>query len=215
MFLALSDGFWDFVREVTAYIYSVVLSVGGPGLFLIALADSSFLSVPEGNDILIVILSTGRGWDRMVYYVAMTTMGSVAGCALLYSVGRRGGMFARRRLKEEKIREFEDLYRRWGVWMVAVPSILPPPTPFKIFVLSAGLFRIPFERFIFAVALGRTIRYSMWGILAVLYGDLARHFLERNLPVVGTVLFILFVAAVTAYTVMWLRARRKAPQEIT
>ena len=63
---------------------------GGLGVMLLAIADSSFLSVPEGNDLLIVILSAGKSWGTMAYYVGMTTIGSVIGCILLYSVGRKG-----------------------------------------------------------------------------------------------------------------------------
>jgi membrane protein DedA with SNARE-associated domain len=69
-----------------------------------------------------------------------------------------------------------------------IPSILPPPTPFKVFVLSAGIFRVPFPRFLLAVIVGRSIRYFMWGILAVLYGELAREFLEENIHTVGLIL---------------------------
>lgn len=148
MFLATAEGFWGSVRVLISQLYVFIVSLGGPGLFFIALADSSFLSLPEGNDILIVVLSTGQSWQSMTYYVVMTTLGSIAGCALLYSVGRRSGTFLRKRLKEEKMKEVEALYRRWGVWAVVIPSVLPPPTPFKIFVLSAGLFRLSFVKFL-------------------------------------------------------------------
>ncbi|MDA2925868.1 VTT domain-containing protein [Acidobacteria bacterium AH-259-G07] len=213
MFLATAEGFWNSVRIFIGQLYDSAVSLGGPGLFFIALADSSFLSLPEVNDILIVVRSTGQGWEAMTYYVVMTTLGSVSGCALLYSVGRQGGAFLHRLLKKKKIKEVEILYRQRGIWTVLIPSILPPPTPFKIFVLSAGLFKIPFAKFLVAVALGRSIRYFVWGILAVLYGELARNFLEKNLPAVGTVLFLLFVAAIASYVLMRSRARKKSPRQ--
>jgi len=215
MFLATAEGFWGSVRVLISQLYVFIVSLGGPGLFFIALADSSFLSLPEGNDILIVVLSTGQSWQLMTYYVVMTTLGSISGCAVLYSVGRRGGAFLRKRLKEKRMKEMEDLYRKWGVWAVVIPSVLPPPTPFKIFVLSAGLFRLPFVKFLLSVAVGRSIRYLMWGVLAVLYGELARDFLEHNLPVVGSVLFALFVTAMVSYAIIWLRAKRKSPRHET
>jgi membrane protein YqaA with SNARE-associated domain len=214
MYLALTAGFWDWVASVAGRIYALVLTLGGPGLFFLALADSSFLSVPEGNDVLIVVLSTGQTWSRMSYYVAMTIMGSVTGCSLLYSVGRRGGGFIQRRLfKKGNGSDFGRLYRRWGMWAIIVPSILPPPTPFKIFVLSAGIFKVPFQRFFLAVVIGRSIRYFMWGILAVLYGATAKRILEENLREVGTVLFVLFVSAIVGYVIIWLRGRRNTTQE--
>lgn len=192
-------------------VYLFIVSLGGPGLFFIAIADSSFLSLPEANDILIVVLSTGQTWERMTYYVVMTTLGSVCGCAALYSIGRRGGAFLRKRLTGKRIEEVESLYDQWGVWAIVIPSVLPPPTPFKIFVLSAGLFRISFLKFLLSVFVGRSIRYFMWGALAVLYGESAKYFLEENLPVVGTVLFLLFITAMVSYAIMGLRAKRKSP----
>ncbi len=212
MFLATAEGLWSTLRAAMNHAYLLVASLGGPGLFFIALADSSFLSLPEGNDILIVVLSTGQSWGTMTYYVLMTILGSVCGCAALYSVGRRGGAFLRKRLKPERLKEVERLYGQWGIWAIVVPSVLPPPTPFKIFVLSAGLFRISWVKFLLSVAVGRSIRYFMWGTLAVLYGELAKRFLEENLPVVGTVLFLLFVTAMVSYAIMWLRAKKKSLQ---
>ena len=182
------------MREILTQLFQFIVSLGGPGLFVIALADSSFLSLPESNDILIVVLSTGQGWARMSYSVVMTILGSVCGCGVLYWVGRRGGAFLHRRVGGDKLADMEALYRRWGIWAILVPCILPPPTPFKVFVLSAGVFRIPFTSFLLAVALGRSFRYFMWGILAVLYGQLAREFIEKNLPAVGLTLFLVLSA---------------------
>lgn len=207
LFLATSVG--EYLRTAGQYIYSTALALGGPGLFLVALADSSFLSVPEGNDILIVILSTGQTWERMSYYVIMTIMGSVAGCSLLYLVGRRGENYVQKRLEGRNLNQVLQLYRRWGVWAVVIPSILPPPTPFKVFVLAAGVFGISYRRFFLAVLAGRSFRYFMWGILAVLYGEAARQFLEENIQLAGIVLFVLFLLAAITF---WYKMRRKTPQ---
>ena len=213
MFLA--EGFGHSLRVFLSKLYVVAATLGGPGLFFLAVADSSFLSVPEGNDFLIIVLSTGQSWQRMTYYVVMTTLGSVCGCALLYGVGKRGGHFVHRRVQRKRIEELEGIYRQWGIWAVVVPSIMPPPMPFKIFVLSAGFFRLPFLKFLMAVTLGRSIRYFMWGILAVVYGQLAKEFLEKNMHTVGVVLFLLFVGAIVGYLLMWTRARRKSSQQET
>ena len=208
-----TGGFWSSIRGALGYLYEIAVSIGGPGLFFIALADSSFLSLPESNDILIIVLSTGQGWPLMTYYVVMTTLGSTCGCLLLYWIGRKGGGFLGKRLKKEKIDKVRALYRQWGMWTVVVPSILPPPTPFKIFVLSAGLFGISMPKFLLAVTIGRSIRYFMWGILAVLYGEMARQFLEQNLPAVGTLLFAVLILGVTAVVLFRLRSRRKASRQ--
>jgi membrane protein YqaA with SNARE-associated domain len=211
MFLATASGFSASFKIFVGQAYELIAGLGGPGLFLIALGDSSFLSLPEGNDLLIVVLSTGQTWGWMTYYVLMTTFGSVCGCSVLYSVGRRGGKFLEKRLQGERIEEMKNLYQRWGMWSVLVPSILPPPTPFKVFVLSAGFFRIPFPQFLLSVVIGRSIRYFMWGILAVLYGEVVKVYIEENLPIVGAILLLLFIAAITSYAVKWFRDKKKSP----
>ena len=188
-------------------------ALDGPGLFLVAILDSSFLSIPEGNDILIVILSAGKSWERMAYYVGMTTLGSILGCLALYTVGRKGGNpLLKRRFSAETVEWAEKLYERFGILTVVVPSILPPPTPFKIFVLMAGVFKLPTWEFIMAVAVGRTIRYSMWGVLAVLYGQAVKEYMQQNLPLVGLVLFgilLLTLVAIAGIYIRRLRARRR------
>lgn len=209
----LATGIWDHLSRMGGHLYALALALGGPGLFFIALADSSFLSIPEANDILIVVLSIGQSWEAMSYYVLMTIAGSAAGCSLLYSVGRRGGSFLRKRLNREKMEWVRRLYQRWGVWTIVIPCLLPPPTPFKIFVLSAGVFQLSFVRFLLAILVGRSVRYFTWGILALLYGQAAQRYLEKNLHTIGTVLLVLFLAIIALY--LSLRMRKKSvPQEL-
>ena len=180
----------------------------GPGMFLVALCDSSFLSVPEVNDFLIVLLSIGRPASRVAYYVIMTTLGSVAGCLLLYSVGRRGGSaLLKKKLSAHTLERIAGLYRRYGVLTVVVPSILPPPCPFKVFVFSAGAFRLSAPAFAAAVALGRTVRYSMWGALSFFYGEAVRSFMRDNLREIGVVLFAVFVAVFALLAVLYFRRK--------
>ncbi len=183
----------------------------GPGLMLVAVADSSFLSIPEGNDFLIVIFSSGKTWSRMAYYVGMTTAGSIVGCTLLYLVGRRGGSpLLRRRFSARNVERAERLFKKYGLLTVVVPSMLPPPCPFKIFVLSAGIFRLGLHEFLIAVAIGRTIRYAMWGILAVLYGSTVKIYMQRNLPTVGVGLSAIFLLALAAILGFYIHRTRQA-----
>jgi len=186
-----------------------ITSLGGPGVLVLAIGDSSFLSVPEGNDLLIVILSAGKSWGNMAYFVSMTIIGSVLGCLLLYTVGRKGGSpMLRRRFSQENIDRAERLFKKYGLLTVVIPSILPPPMPFKIFVLSAGVFRVKAVEFLTAVVIGRTIRYSMWGILAVLYGNSVKVYMQQNLDLIGMVLFGGFALLILVTAVVCLRRLR-------
>jgi membrane protein YqaA with SNARE-associated domain len=183
--------------------------LGGLGLFIIALLDSSFLSFPQVNDILIIVLST-KYPARMTYYAGMTTAGSLVGCFLLYGVARRGGeSFLRRRLKGRYVDRALKLYQKYGLLAVLVPALLPPPVPFKVFVLLAGAAAVSPWRFGAAVVIGRGIRYFGQGYLAVLYGERAADFMREYGAQVGIGLAVL--AVVIAAVVIWLRRPQQAP----
>jgi membrane protein YqaA with SNARE-associated domain len=196
------------LKAVFLALYQLVLGLGGPGLLVLALLDSSFLSIPEGNDLLIIVLSMGGSWSNMVYYATMTTVGSVIGCSLLYWVGTRGGSYVERRLHRPRMRRIQSLYERRGVLAVIIPSLLPPPTPFKVFVLSAGAFGLAYPQFLLAVAFGRSLRYFTWGALAVMYGKRAEVFLHEHFRSVGVVVLVLILALLLWFLVLKPRVGR-------
>jgi membrane protein YqaA with SNARE-associated domain len=207
LYLAMSS--W--LMKIGEFLRSMASSLDGPGLLLIALLDSSFLSIPEGNDLLIVILSAGKPWERMAYYVGMTTAGSIAGCLLLYAVGRKGGSpLLHRKFSEKNLLRAERLFEKYGVLTVVVPSILPPPCPFKVFVLSAGVFRLRLGEFVAAIAIGRSIRYSMWGVLALFYGNAVKIFMQQNLHKIGIVLFILLATGLAVVVARYFYRSRQS-----
>ena len=180
--------------------------LGGVGLFVIALLDSSFLSFPQVNDLLVIYLSTTAP-ERMPYYAGMTTAGSLVGCLLLYGAARKGGeVFLRRRFSAARVERGMRLYQRYGLLAVLVPSLLPPPTPFKIFVLLAGAAAVAPWRFVLAIAIGRGIRYFGQGYLAVLYGERAATMVRDHGTAVGIGLAVIALVGGVAY---YAAARRR------
>ena len=146
---------------------------------------------------------------RMACYAGLTAAGSVAGCLCLYAIGRKGGStLVRRRLSPARMAWMQNICRKYGLLALVVPCILSPPTPFKVFVPSAGVFGIRLPRFVIAVGLGRLIRYSTWGILAFHYGDAVKRYMEANLVTVGITLFSIFVAGMTAALIVFCLRRR-------
>jgi len=187
------------MARFTAAIEAFALSIGGPGLFIIAFLDSSFLSFPEVNDLLIVLLVINHP-ERMVFYATMSTLGSIAGCLALYFVGRKGGdALVRKRFKGGTVERAADLMRKYGAMALIVPALLPPPAPFKIFVLMGGVANIPLKTFIWSIGLGRGVRYFGEGILAVLYGQRALDYIHENGRLVGLVLGLLVLAGGAGY----------------
>jgi membrane protein YqaA with SNARE-associated domain len=182
-----------------AAIQTWAAELGGVGLFVIAALDSSFLSFPQVNDLLIIYLST-KYPERMPYYAGMTTAGSLVGCFMLYAVARKGGeVFLRKRFSAARVDRGMALYQRFGLLAVVVPSLLPPPTPFKIFVLMAGAAAVAPWRFGLAIVIGRGIRYFGQGYLAVRYGERAVEMVRANGAATGIVLAMLALATGLIY----------------
>jgi membrane protein YqaA with SNARE-associated domain len=180
-------------EAISIWLRNTLLPYGGFGLMVLAMCDSSFLSLPEVNDLLLMTFAINEP-SSMVKFALLTTIGSVAGCALLYALGRKGGeAFLRKTFADERLARVQRWYQRHGVLAVIVPSLLPPPTPFKIFVLSAGTFGISWPKFLIAVVIGRGIRYFSEGILAVMYGPAAIEFVQNNYGKVGLGLAIVIV----------------------
>ena len=173
--------------------------LGGVGLFILAMLDSSFLSFPQVNDLLIIYLST-RYPARMPYYAGMTTIGSLVGCFALYAVTWRGGeAFLRRRFSAARVDRGLKLYQRHGLLAVIVPALLPPPVPLKLFVLLAGAARVSPMKFGVAILIARGIRYFGQGYLAVLYGERAAALVQENGAIVGIGLAVLALGGGVIY----------------
>jgi membrane protein YqaA with SNARE-associated domain len=168
------------MKAFVAWIQAIALTLGGPGLLLIAFLDSSFLSLPQINDLLLVWMVT-KNPHLMPYYATMSVVGSIAGCVVMYFVGLKGGQaLLRRRFSEATLSRNLGLFQRYGVLAVLVPSLLPPPAPFKVFVILAGVARIPLFKFCLAIGIGRGIRYFGEGLLAVWYGDQAMAYINEH-----------------------------------
>ena len=180
--------------KIQSWFLALIGPLGGWALLLIALVDSSFLSLPEVNDILIITLSI-KSPHLMLLYCSMTTLGSILGCMTLYFVGRKGGaVLARKKLAPRHLEKIGSWYQRFGILTVIIPSILPPPTPFKIFVLSASIFKVSPGKFLLAVTLGRGFRYFLQGYLAVRYGQKALFFMKHHYPTVAWVMLALLIS---------------------
>lgn len=156
-----------------------LVSFGVLGLFTITLLDSAFVPLPSGPDLIMITLSVAKpAW--MPVYALAATVGSTIGCTLLYLAARRAGMRALRRMGAERRERIENLLGRYDMLAVMIPSVLPPPFPFKPFVLSAGVFKLKLTRFVMAIFIGRAIRFLVEGWLAVQLGDEAWPFIKQH-----------------------------------
>jgi membrane protein YqaA with SNARE-associated domain len=169
-----------------------LITYGAFGLFTVALLDSTFVPLPSSADALMLLLSTTNpSW--MLLYAFMATSGSALGCWILYLISRRAGARALNRFSEAKQLRVKNWIERYDAFAVLVATLLPPPFPFKLFVVTAGVFRFSLVRFMLAIIVGRAFRFLLEGYFAVRYGAQAKEILAKYYPFIGLGLVVVIV----------------------
>jgi len=169
-----------------------LITFGAFGLFAVALLDSTFVPLPSSTDALMILLSTTYpSW--MLLYAFMATAGSAIGCWILYLISRRAGARALNKFSETKQRRVKHWIERYDAMAVLFATLLPPPFPFKLFVITAGVFRFSLLRFMIAIIAGRAFRFLLEGYFAVRYGAQAKEILARYYPWIGLALVVAIV----------------------
>ena len=192
--------------RIVGRIRALAMALGAPGLFLVAFLDSTFLPLPGATDLLLIIMTTRRR-EFVVWYILAAIVGSLAGCLVMHAIGKKGGeALVRKRFTGEKIVHALASLQRHGIIAVLVPSLLPPPAPFKIFVLLAGVVGISATRFAIAIVIGRAIRYVALGYLAIRYGGRASTYVADHGTRASLVLVGVLVAGFAGY-LLWTKAR--------
>ena len=188
----------SFLHPVTKGLTRVseyLITFGAFGLFAVALLDSTFVPLPSSADALMLLLTTNSPhW--MLLYAFMATAGSAIGCWILYLISRRAGAKALSKFSEAKQKRVKELIERYDMFAVLVATLLPPPFPFKLFVITAGVFRFSLTRFMIAIVAGRAFRFLLEGYFAVRYGAEAKALLARYYPWIGLGLAVGIVAFV-------------------
>jgi membrane protein YqaA with SNARE-associated domain len=187
-------------------IQALAMSMGAPGILLVAFLDSSILSLPEIADILVIYMVT-KNPALFPLYVGSAILGSLAGCMVLYYIGKKGGAaLVHKRFDSAAVGRTLDAFRRHGIMAVLVPSVLPPPAPFKPFVLLAGVADISATRFAVAILIGRGARYVLEGLLALWYGERALAYMQRHGLQVAVITITVLVVGFVIY-LYWPRRR--------
>jgi membrane protein YqaA with SNARE-associated domain len=174
-------------------IVAFAAALGAPGLLLISFLDSSILTFPVINDLLLIELAMRRP-ALMPLYASMAALGSLLGCILLFLLARKVEEAAFHKKVGARGAAIRHWVERNGFGGMLIAAMLPPPTPFKLFVLAAGVFEVSLPSFASAVGLARVIRYFGIGYLAVRYGPNALPYLSQHKWQVALIV-ILFVSA--------------------
>ncbi|WP_252263741.1 YqaA family protein [Paracidobacterium acidisoli] len=193
-----------------ALLLKILAPMGIWGMGAVAFLDSSSIPVPMD------LIMAGYAWaDRRHFYlyVLLASAGSALGGLIPFFLGRAGGeLFLLNRVERARFEQLRDRFERQEFLALLVPSLLPPPTPWKLFVFGAGVFEMRTVNFMLAVFLGRLIRFGIEAGLTVLYGPqivtMMGVLAKRHLVATLVVLTLLF-AALAWY--MWQKMKSKAP----
>ena len=189
-------------------------SLGAPGLFLISFLDSSVLTFPVINDLLLIELSIQHP-ARMPLYALMATLGSVLGCVLLFFIAEKGGEALFHKHAGHRAQAIQHWVVKNGFGGMLVAALLPPPTPFKIFVLAAGVFEMPLASFASAITIARALRYFGIGYLAIRYGNNALPFLTQHKWTVAIVVIgVVVVSFVLSKLILRHRPEERRSNEV-
>jgi membrane protein YqaA with SNARE-associated domain len=156
------------LARYTAWILRVLAPLGIWGVFAIAFADSALLGMPVDAIVAFYVYQDHR---RLLFYVVMASAGSALGSIPLYVIGYEGGeKVLRKRISEERFLRIHRSFERHEFWALMFPGMLPPPMPFKIFVLAAAVFEMKFRDFMAAIFAGRFVRFLALALLTLWLG---------------------------------------------
>jgi membrane protein DedA with SNARE-associated domain len=193
------------------HLFAFLMYLGGGGLFVLGILDSSFLFMPLGNDLLLTALTISHQ-ERLPLYVLMAASGSCAGVSLLDAICRKGGEAGLKKMLSK--RRFQYLKRKMSnkaSLPIFIACLAPPPFPFTPVIATASAFNYPRRRLLGIVWIGRALRFSAIGLLAIVFGKQILWFVKTKV-FLGFVC-LLIVACVVGSTISlyrWIRQSRKA-----
>jgi undecaprenyl-diphosphatase len=195
---------------VNGWVKATLPALGGPGVFLAAFLDSSFVPLPLVTDLIVMELSI-RQPLRMPYYAVMAGLGSLAGSIWIYALARKAGEAYYRRKQGHAPGRIRTWVEQYPFTSVLLPAVAPFPVPFKPFVIAQGVFRVPFVPFVVGTVVGRGALFFAEGFLAARYGPAAKDFVLHQKWASLAILLVL-IAAVLLIRRLPLD-RRSAPSE--
>ena len=162
----------SFLRHIlsryTIFVWGLLKPLGVWGAFGIATVDAAFLGMPLDPVVAGYVYSDRA---RFLLYVVMAAAGSALGSLIIYGIGYEGGeLLLRKRISGERFDKIRSSFEKREFWALMIPSMLPPPAPFKIFVLSAGVFEMHFTRVVLAIFCGRMVRFLVLSMLTLYFG---------------------------------------------
>ena len=194
-----------FFKSFIARLGQILALYGGWGLLGISFLDSSFVPLPGLNDLVLIHLSA-QNPARAAFYAIASTLGSVAGSYVMYFLARGGAKLLAKRLASPVVQRARAWLERNDFASLLVASLLPPPSPYKFFLLAAGALRINALRFGTALLVGRGLRFAAAAYLGARYGLQAEAYLKGNIGWVSLLVAFLVIVWTMIYRKLSTRA---------
>ncbi len=199
------------MKHLAHILFPFFWKLGGPGLLILGVLDSSFLFAPLGNDLLVVAMSARyHSLMRALYYAGMSTVGSVLGCLLVDVIFRKAGETGlARHLPKARVEYVKKRIEKNAAWALVLASIAPPPFPFTPFIMAAAALQYPRKRMLAITGAARMLRFTALGVLALLFGRRILHWAENSVVqgiLIG--LMILCIVGSVISVVGWIRRSR-------
>ena len=162
----------DFLKHIisryTVFVWGLLKPLGIWGAFGIAAVDAAFLGLPLDP---VVASYVYNDRARIHLYAVIASAGSAIGSLLIYAIGYKGAeLLLRKRISEQRFDRIRHSFEKREFWALMVPSMLPPPAPFKLFVLSAGVFEMHFTHLLLAIFCGRMVRFLVLSVVTLFFG---------------------------------------------
>jgi membrane protein YqaA with SNARE-associated domain len=198
-----------FLLKYTAWL-AALKTLGAWGVFIISFLESSAFGVPMDPLVAGYVYSNPhRAW----LYCIAAAVGSALGSLVPYGLGRAGGeLFLLKRIDEAKLKRIRDRFERQEFLALMVPAMLPPPTPFKLFVFSAGVFEMKPVAFLLAIVSGRLVRFGVLSVLTVLFGPQIVAEIKTLVKTHPSVLVLIVVGLVLAAYLVFQLLRQPAKE---
>jgi membrane protein YqaA with SNARE-associated domain len=196
------------LTRYTAFLWALLKPLGAWGVLVVGAVDGAFIGLPVDA---VVAGYVYQNHARFVLYALMASAGSALGSIVIYLIGYKGGEeLLRKRIPPARFEKIHEAFDKHPFWSLMLPAMLPPPTPFKLFVLAAAVSEMGFTRFLLAIFSGRMVRFLLLGLLTIRFGPDVVHLL-------GTVFrqhYYLILEAIIVGLIVWFVMRRRKRRRV-
>jgi membrane protein YqaA with SNARE-associated domain len=200
----LKQFFAHLLNKWNLVILPAIVKLGFWGAFAVSAVDASTIPVPMDAILAVWV------WNDKPHcwlYVLLASAGSAVGGLLPYGLGRAGGeLFLLKRVNRERFEQMRDRFARQEFWAMAIPSMMPPPTPWKAFAFAAGVFEMRVPLYMLAIVVGRIVRWTVLSILVLKLGPDAVKLVAQH----GRLALAVLVLLAAAGGIGWWMKRKRA-----